>query len=117
MPKGSDGMSKGFAFIEFKNPQVRQADMQQQQKQGQAMHSSSLRAGRAGWRQQQHHRQGGRADAEAAAGLMTSSHRAQQLGECMMPCTSTNSINSTDSNSTSSSSSASFSRHMCLIVL
>lgn len=23
MPKGSDGMSKGFAFIEFKNPQVR----------------------------------------------------------------------------------------------
>lgn len=22
MPKSSDGMSKGFAFIEFKNPQV-----------------------------------------------------------------------------------------------
>jgi hypothetical protein len=23
MPKGTDGMSKGFAFIEFRNPQVR----------------------------------------------------------------------------------------------
>jgi RNA recognition motif-containing protein len=34
MPKGSDGMSKGFAFIEFKNPQVRQTARAGQEQEG-----------------------------------------------------------------------------------